>query len=309
MIKKVKMRDGNLLSVAVIRSIKDSDNKPWVVMVHGIGGSHHMWLPYALPFLGDFNFIIPNLRGFGLSGDVPYLGKSAIHNFAWDIADCVDAFVPEDKKVTLIALSMGSYASMQYLKTEGAGKVERFLSIDQAPKAINSKGWRHGLVGKKQQFLLPRFKSLLEECQENDYYDREFDCLPESIKLEYQKCLCEFFESAFHRKLEKQLVSMPIYLGIKPALNIVSANRLASYAHCLRSYVDYDYDFRDMFKKLNIPVTLFVGKHSEMYPAEGQLAISKLAKNCKVVLFDESHGLMYTAPIQFYRELKKFLKP
>ena len=304
MIKNVKMRDDNELAVAVIPALTNRHNKPWVVMVHGIGGSHHMWVPFALPFYNKFNFIIPNLRGFGLSAEVPYTLNSVIHNFAEDIEDCIDALVPDDEKVILIALSMGSYSSMQYLKNTKGQRVEKYLSIDQAPKAINSENWNGGLVGEKQAFLIPRLERLVNEALKHDYYEKDFNELPAHFRAEYQKCLCEFFTSAVHRPHEKLLLSLPIYLGVKIALNTVSAHKLSSYADCLLSYIEFDYDFRDVFHKLNIPVTLFIGKHSEMYPADGQRAIAAITKNCRVVEFDESHALMYTAPFKFLKELK-----
>ncbi len=307
MIKNVKMRDGNELAVAVIPALTDRKNKPWVVMVHGIGGSHHMWVPFALPFYNKFNFIIPNLRGFGLSADVPYNNNSVIHNYAEDIEDCVDALVPKDNKVILIALSMGAYSSMQYLKNTNGDRVEKYLNIDQSPKAINSENWNIGLVGEKQAFLIPRLERLVSEALKNNYYEKNFNELPAHFRAEYQKCLCEFFTSAVHRQHEKLLLSLPIYFGVKIALNSVSAHKLSSYADCLLSYIEFDYDFRDVFNNLNIPVTLFIGKHSEMYPADGQRAIAAISKNCNTVEFDESHALMYTAPLKFLKELKKFL--
>jgi hypothetical protein len=59
-------------------------------------------------------------------------------------------------------------------------------------------------------------------------------------------------------------------------------------------------------RSLDIPVTLFIGAKSEMYPAAGQRDVLRNPL-FNSVEFSEGHALMYTAPIQFQREFNKFL--
>ncbi len=302
MIKQVEMRDGESLSVCTIGS---GERK--VFLMHGIGGSHHAWLPFTVPFLLDFTFIIPNLRGFGLSSDVPYNNPDVIANYADDIEDLVEHFIAKDEKYILAALSMGAFSSMCFLsRKDNRQQILRYLNIDQAPMAINSADWEYGLIGDDQESLMDMTNSLMETCK--DFLDYEYSETPKDFKKDFNDALKFFFSSAFHRRAEKMLVSTAMHLNIKPVHRIFSIHKFKSYHDCMHAYRTYEHDFREYLKYFRFPVTVFAGKYSEMYPVEGQKFIANTVPDLtKYVEFDESHALMYTAPVKFLKEFRKFL--
>ena len=73
MLELVKMRDNQYLHVDVLGT-----GKKVVVLLHGIGGSSTMWIPFCLPHLKDYKFVIPNLRGFGKSGHLTFTTPNII---------------------------------------------------------------------------------------------------------------------------------------------------------------------------------------------------------------------------------------
>lgn len=299
------MRDGQTVNVCVVGDLKKE--LPIAILVHGIGGSHHSWLPFAIPLISEYSFIIPNLRGFGLSQNVPYNSKDTITNFAEDLEDIIDALVPDDEKVILCGLSMGAYLSLRYLDLTRCERVSKYLNIDQSPKAIHSKGWNHGLLSHRQEYLLPKMKLLMKEAE--TYVGLKTHELPDNFREEFLDTLGDFFECAFHRKTERFLAKNLVKFNNQFVMNITTAHRFSSYLNCLWAYVHCDYDFREPLKKFNIPVSVFIGKNSVMYPAQGQQYIADNVPQLGMcVEFDEAHALMYTSPLNFYRHFKQFLR-
>jgi non-heme chloroperoxidase len=305
-IKNIKMRDRKNLPVCIVGDV--NKEKPIVVLVHGIGGSHHSWLPFAVPLACDYTFIIPNLRGFGLAQDVPYNSKDVITNFAQDIEDIIGALVPNDEKVILCGLSMGAYLSLRFLEMTNCARVSKYLNIDQSPKAMHSHEWQYGLLSHRQDYLMARMRILMEEGEA--YVGLKAHELPNNFRDEYFDALGDFFECAFHRKTERFLAKNLIKFNNSLVVSITSAHKFSSYYSCIWAYIHYDYDFRQSLKKFDIPVSVFIGKNSVMYPHEGQQYIAdNVPKLDMCVEFDEAHALMYTSPLNFYRHFKQFLGP
>lgn len=303
--RDVKMRDGQSLKVAVVGE-SPKKYKKYVILVHGIGGNHNTWLPFALPFMMDYTFIIPNLRGFGDSGDVPYNKPTdVVRNFAEDIDDLVHAFVPDGDTFILAGLSMGAYACMCYIDMTKGARVEKYLSVDQSPKAINSLEWPYGFFGERHRYGLSPMINVMRDIE---LYLEKPDQMPSIVVDEFIKQLGEFFEFAFHRPYEKLAVKLLMWFRLPVVLKAVSADNIFSYYCCLKSYVERNYDFRDVFAKHDVPLYLHIGKHSEMYPAEGQKHLGRTAKALvQAIEFDEAHALMYTAPLKFYGAFSDFL--
>ena len=299
----VPMRDGEEITVCTIGA---GDQK--VFLVHGVGGSHYAWLPFAVPFFKDFTFIIPNLRGFGLSSEVPYSGDNVVENYANDLEDLVSYYIDdeEEEKFILCSLSLGALSSLCFLSREdNRSRVKSYLNVDQAPQAKNSKGWKHGLFGLNQQELLERTQALIKETEELGHAD--LNGMTKEFRKEYISTLAYFFANAFHRPAEKSFINFVMNLDIAPVQLMFSTSNLNSYLQCINTFNQFENDFKAHLKDFTFPVTVFSGKYSEMYPVRGQTYMVNSLPNGSHVIFDESHALMYTAPIKFLREFKKFL--
>lgn len=301
---KVLTKDGQKLSIDRV-----GRGKKVAILLHGIGGSSHTWIPFAHQHQGDYTFIIPNLRGFGKSKEIKFARPEDV---LMDYADDLDSIIQRYKgngNITVCALSMGAYSTMKYFQVFGTNDIEKYLGIDQSPKAINSKTWQYGLCGFNQEKKLAQFNRLLPTFK--GLQGTPFDKLEPDLKAEYLDACGSFFESAFHRQYEKAFVQRMFHLPVVGhfARTAVTADKWESYYHCLVSYQKQDYDFRTTMKKLNIPATLFIGWHSDMYPAEGQLAMADAnPSKIRTQVFDESHALMFTAPWLFIKRFNRFLQ-
>lgn len=305
MLELVKMRDNQYLHVDVLGT-----GKKVVVLLHGIGGSSTMWIPFCLPHLKDYKFVIPNLRGFGKSGHLTFTTpNNTLSDYALDLAELIEYYSPDDK-VIIAGLSMGSYATMEYFKLVGSENVEKFLSIDQGTKAMNSKTWKFGIGGENHDALFADFKDLMMRSEAE--LGKPFYGLPTLLQGDFLTNLSSFFTLAFHQSYEQKLIRKFV-TSTNPILRLVAtkitqALHWQSYYHCLRSYIERDYDFRKTMTELDIPVTLHIGKYSSMYPREGQEYVANNGKDVAVKYFEAGHALMYTSPIKFAVAFSQFLK-
>jgi pimeloyl-ACP methyl ester carboxylesterase len=301
-VQEVKTKDDKKIIVDVV-----GNGKKIAILIHGIGGSSHTWIPFALQNRGGYTFVIPNLRGYGKSRYIQY---SKPEDVLADYADDIDAIVKHYKtegKVTIVALSLGAYSTMHYFQKYGTADVEKFLCIDQSPKAMNNKTWKWGLCGPDQEEKFAQFDAAITKSTES--LGLTYDELDIKLKAQYLDACGSFFETAFHRSLEKKFIRN-VFKGKlgKIARTIATIEEWESYHHCWLSYRNQDYDFRPTMKNLDIPTTLFIGGFSEMYPLEGQMAMAKTNELIKPVVFNEGHALMFTAPVSFSKQFNKFLK-
>ena len=65
---------------------------------------------------------------------------------------------------------------------------------------------------------------------------------------------------------------------------------------------------RESVGDIQVPMTVMVGMHSRMYPADGQLFMHEQAPNSTLVRFERSgHAPIVDEPLKFFRGLSAFL--
>lgn len=86
-----------------------SDNAPWVVFVHGAGGSSSIWFLQIKEFVRHFNVLLVDLRGHGKSKQVVTSKEDRSYNFediTRDIIEVLDDLGIE--KAHFIGISLGT---------------------------------------------------------------------------------------------------------------------------------------------------------------------------------------------------------
>ena len=265
-------------------------------------------MPFVAAKNKEFTFIMPNLRGFGKSETVPIYNRDDIFlDFARDLDSVINHYRTTTDKVILCGVSAGALTSMRYLQVFGTGAIERYLNVDQSPKNMNNESWSWGIGGPS---LFQMFEDIGEKINTLDpYINKPLSAIDAHKQIEFLGAITDFFETAFHRKVEKFIVRNMFRTPIigKLAKKLTQVHNWETYCACVISYRANDYDFRELMQNIDIPVTLFVGKYSELYPPEGQWHMAAHKATTKVVDFNEGHALMWTAPLKFNRAFKKFL--
>jgi non-heme chloroperoxidase len=297
---KIPLRDGEILSV---RSV--GRGQP-VVLLHGFGSNSAHWLPNVLPLAHRFCFILPDLRGFGHSHQIPLNSADIFTNYVQDIEDVLN-YLKLDK-VILGGISMGALTGLKFNQLGHFNRVEKYLHIDQAPQVRNLDGWQDGLFGAEQTEMFERFRSLLTHVNavgiDTPYWD-----LPLTTRREMLAIFGEFFGYAMSRPLQRVFWRQAFHYGERALIgSLLGEECWYTYMQIMNSYVNIDNDTRPELANIQIPMTLMIGARSIMYPPAGQLVIASAVPHAKVVTFEKSgHLPMFDQPIKFQREFANFL--
>lgn len=293
----IRMRDG-----AKLHYLEIGRGEP-VVLLHGFAMQAAHWLPFALRHAHHHRFILPDLRGFGGSHELPLDGgPRLLDQHADDLEDLLTGLGLDD--VALGGLSMGACTALQYHQRYGFERVRAYLHVDQSPCVRNGPDWQWGLMGPEQGVRLSPWAELM--VQMAPWRGRSFGAIPRQLRRRFWRALAEFYASAFHRR------------GWQRSVNIVRLERVARaafpvsnwpvYMHCLDAYLHHDYDWRESLRAMDKPMTAVVGMESALYPAEGQLRIADYAPQVRFERVARcGHAVPFEAPLRFSRLLGNFL--
>ena len=171
---------------------------------------------------------------------------------------------------------------------------------------MNNAEWRWGLFGHEQELRLALAGLLIKQLEPYIQDNTPYSKLPEALRLDLWKNLGDFFASALSKPSHKKLAQL-VCNQERLIKRLMPVENWSTYIHCLKAYIEQDYDMISIVEKLNSPMSLMVGLKSEMYPCGGQLRIADYHSNCEVITFKKSgHTPLIDQPIRFLKELKRF---
>ncbi len=296
---RVTTRDGQSLYVRVI-----GRGQP-VLMLHGLGMKSSQWLPFILPFIGQFKFYMPDFRGFGHSADILLNQPDVFENHAQDIQDVIQHF--QLNHFYLVGYSLGATTALHLQHSPDYARVARYLHIDQSPCVGNRPDWHYGLFGEQQASIFALFERLLEVIQP---YDDALllQQLPLKTRLIAVNLLAEIFGKMLGKPLLKPLFNLSAYFP--PLMSkVISLSRLQDIRYYLTAYMRGQHDYRDILGRWQIPTTVMTGMQSPLYHPDGQKVVADSMQPSRVVQFHKSgHTPLLDEPVKFMRELYRFLK-
>jgi non-heme chloroperoxidase len=301
----IQTRDAQSVYVRDIGA-KSNTTQPPIFLLHGFGMQSAHWLPFALPLATKHRFIIPDFRGFGRSHTNSHNQDCVISNYADDLADIVEHFGFD--QIKLAGISMGAFVALKYQSLYGDQHISRYLHIDQSPKCLNSHDWRWGLFGHEQKTRLEQARSLISELEPFIQEKVAYSDLPKNLRMRLWKNLGDFFASALSKPTHKKLAHLTCHHE-KLIKYLMPVENWQAYIHCLKAYIEQDYDMIGIIEELSAPMSLMIGLKSEMYPCGGQLRIADYHSNCEtIVLHQSGHTPLIDQPLRFLKELNRFAK-
>lgn len=117
---QLRMRDG-----AKLNYIEVGRGEP-VILLHGFAMRAAHWLPFVTRHVLRHRFILPDLRGFGGSHELPVSGERLLDQHADDLHDLITGLGL--REVALGGLSMGACTALQYHQRYGFAAVRAPLS-------------------------------------------------------------------------------------------------------------------------------------------------------------------------------------
>lgn len=276
-----------------------------VLVLSGLGMQSWQWLPFLFANCKQYEFIIPDWRGFGGSKNcaIPDLDAISSH---WNDIDSLIQQLKLDQFI-LMGYSMGATTAMHGMKHgKLAEKLKAYLHIDQTPKISVDDSWQYGLFGQKQS----RFKNLLLDIRtlllENKFAAKLED-LPNDIRYRLVSLWSDFIEFQGSNNFSPKVVRLALN---RPVLQkyLLPIQRLDYLLWYVENYLNHDEDYRQALSQLNCPTTFFIGRASSLYPEAGQTLVAQSLANAKAVYFERSgHTPLITEPRKFSKEIGRFL--
>ena len=296
-----RMPDGENLYVRRV-----GRGKP-VLVLSGLGMQSWQWLPFIAAHLTQFEFIIPDWRGFGGSRHCTIPQQlDAISSHWRDISSLVEQLGL--KNFILVGYSMGATTAMHGMHyADLTSRLKGYLHIDQTPKIQADPDWPYGLFGQKHaefKILLGHMLELLPATSSLQTLDQ----LDAATRHELMQLWSKFAALQGSSRLSS-LVLNTVLKKLKLHKYLLPMQRLDYLRWYLNNYLHHREDYRDALARLQCPVTFFIGRHSALYAAEGQSRIASSLHNAHTVYFERSgHAPLLNEPVKFSRELRNFLR-
>lgn len=296
----VTMRDGEKLNVICV-----GKGKP-VILLHGFGSRASHWLPNILPFIGQYRFYLPDLRGFGGSHHASFFGENAFTVYARDLEDVMNHF--ELDNVALGGISTGAYACLMFNKDIGFDRVSKYLNIEHSANSKNSEDSHHGLFGPDQDRLFSDFRDLLLLAETHGMQTPYWE-LPPEARIQFRNVTMRVVRRAFNSRWGRRIATMMATNAERFLTQyLMQVDRWQVYLELMSSFMQGN-DTTGALHRINVPTTVMIGRHSRYFTEGAQRALLTHIPHADVVVFEKSgHIPIIEEPIKFQREFSRFLK-
>lgn len=253
-----------------------------VVLVHGLGCSHHHWLPVARRLARRHLVLAWDARGHGHCRPHPGT-RVTLARLGRDLGQLIEHF--ELRRATLVGHSMGALTVMQYLQDHGGGRLAGVGLVDQSPRIVTDDDWRLGMFGGCSAAML---QGLIAGARQD---------LAETVLRQV--------ESATGAWLRRRLAPEAA-LGrlLRRWLSRVDASALLDLAESLAAA-----DFRALLPRLDLPLWVVLGGRSAHYasvPLEPYYRST--VPHATVAVYPRcGHSPHVGEPARYARELMRFI--
>ena len=252
-----------------------------MLLVHGLGGSHHDWDATVERLARSHRVYTLDLGGHGARAAAD--ARPTLQTMARDVALVIERLMID--RPLLAGHSMGALVIMQYLREQGADRIAGACFIDQSPMITTDAQWRLGLFG-----------TLTREQLHTAVVRLGADFV-ETVVSEALARLGRFRRAdrgVFGRVLRGLLTRFHDAIGAGSLLSILQS--LA------------DSDFRDVVGGLALPTLVVLGGESRHYRGLPLAAYYQavLANGAVTTFADCGHSPHREAPARFAAELAAF---
>jgi len=294
---QIPLRDGQQLSVRVY------GQGQLVILLHGFGSESRHWLPNILPLMHQFQFILPDLRGFGASHLVPFSEANAFHNYVHDLHDIIQHFQLE--RFYLGGISTGAYVCLIYNREYGFQQVERYLNIEHSYCSVHQQ-YPHGLFRERQSEIFTQLSALLQTFEHIELPWNYWQ-LPHNARLLLRDTMAELFQRSTFNPLMKRVFSSARYAEKLFAGKLFPIDNLSAYLHVAQSFMQTENTY-EALADISAPIYFMAGEQSEFFSLDAHQAMMHKAPLANLTVFKRSgHIPIIDRPVQFQKEFTRFL--
>lgn len=268
--------DGDTITVEV-----SGAGRP-MLLVHGLGGSHHDWDAAVEHLAGAHRVYTIDLRGHGARARVN--ARPTLDAMAGDVAQVIDRLGLD--KPLLVGHSMGALVVMQYLRQHGSSRLSGVCFVDQSPRITIDARWDLGLFGSLTRQQLESAADRLEA----DFVGTVMAEASRKIGSRPHRARHGLFGRVLHRAVARVHAA----IGTTPVLAI-----LDSLAYS---------DFRDVIERLRLPTLVVLGGSSHHYGGLplAEYYLGALAQGTVITYDTCAHSPHRQVPVDFANDLMDF---
>lgn len=249
-----------------------------IVLIHGLLVNSLFWKENFDKLAKTHRVIKIDMRGHGYTLD-DKVADYTLERVAKDVKLLLDTLKIDE--VTLVGWSTGGYVSYKYVELFGSYKLKGLVVVDMPPKKIKENGWKYG------SFTPAELEQIMAGIPVADFEVRQ-GFVPQVFALNavVDEATLDFTERNFM---------------------LPPTEAFSSYMKQITTH-----DFRELVKKLPVPLLYCQGAKSQIYPTvAGEWLEANLPPHPqnRVVTFTESgHSPQMEEPAKFNRELKNFIR-
>ncbi len=257
-------------SLAVHRAGHISGGKPIVLLVHGFPLSAEMWSDVIPALSGDFELLVPDLRGFGANQAEE--GPFSMADLAQDLDKLLTA-MRINNSIALVGLSMGGYVAFEF-QERFRHRLSKLVLCDTRA-AVDSAEAAAGRLSVADRVLTIGTKAAVEAM------------LPRLVWSESTKR----------------------YPGLVARIeSMMYATHPSTIAHAQRAMAARK-SFVESLPSIDIPTQIIVGQHDVISTREEMNSMAEKIPHAKFsMISDCGHMPPMEKPQEFVKELVAFLK-
>jgi non-heme chloroperoxidase len=254
-----------------------------VLMIHGLGGSHHDWDDAVESLAHRHTVHRFDLLGHGARASTER--NPSLQEMAHDVAQVIDGLALE--RPLLVGHSMGALVVMRYLQDHGEDRIAGVCLIDQSPRITTDEHWQLGLFGS------------LTRTQLQQTLGRLRGNFAETVATEFLAKIAPLKQAGAPNALAGRLARWAVARLARGC----GAERLLSMLESLA-----EADFRDVIAKLTVPTMVVLGGASNHYGGLplGQYYRDTLPDGTVRMYKEASHSPHRQEPGRFAADLASF---
>lgn len=259
--------------------------EPLFVLHGGPGTSHRYFLPHLEALADQYQLVLYDQRGTGMSDGELGLNDLNIVQFVEDLEALRIALGFEN--ISLLGHSWGAALAMYYAATHQE-HLNRIILV--APGSVNAKGFREERIAFEQR-LTPEVREMLAKACERAETERTPETLAECWKVADR--------ITFHDPSKTSALDYTVEENTAKNYSIVSDK--------LSAIVRGDVQLESMVQTISVPVLIIHGGH-DTFPVSASEHIHQLVPSSELVIISESgHFPFVEQPDTFFAAVREFL--
>lgn len=253
-----------------------------IVLLHGWTSSREEWFPFLGELSARHKVFRWDARAHG--GHKPTQATApTVQRMARDLRNLIEHYDLHD--VVVAGHSMGALTLWQYVEDHGCDRLSKVCFIDQSPKLLTDRDWKHGIYGA--------------------FDDRRSAVFVDSLKDDFAESVLRLTAGGLNQRAAQKYAENA--KGWEKSRQLLRSLDPAPLIACWQSLTEADY--RSTLERINIPALLIYGGESNFYhTATAHYVRDRIAGAILHIYEETDHSPHQWQRERFSRDLLEFIE-